>query len=99
MRMHLEDGLAVGWTIHSFKAGERSACFAIKSTYRLQNSAGPVVADEPEPVSGDKYSDDDLAKSLLYPSDLAPLKPRADVVVLATAFAPDKRPVPRFSVR
>ena len=99
MRMNLEDGLATGWTIHSFKAGQISACFAIKSTSQLQHGAGPVPADEPEPVSGDKYRDDDLTKSLLYPSDVAPLKPRADVVVLATAHAPGKRPVPRFPVR
>ena len=99
MRVHLEAGLAAGWKVHSFQPGRLSACFAVKSSYRLHNGAVPVPADEPELVSADKHSDDDLTKSLLYPTDFAPLKPRADVVVLATAHAPGKRPVPRLPVR
>src|SRR4051812_46094789 len=98
MRVNLENGLAVGWTMHGFKAAERSACFAIKSTYRLENGAEPVPADAPEPVCGDQYRDDDLSGSLLYPSDLVPFKPKADVVVLATAHAPGQRPVLRLPV-
>src|SRR5579871_6046622 len=99
MRIHLDEKLQIGWTVNSFKAGQRSACFAIKCTYRLQNGAEPVPADEPEPLSGDLYTGGDLTKDLIYPSDFAPFKPRADVVVLATAYAPNKRPAPRFNVR
>jgi uncharacterized protein YjbI with pentapeptide repeats len=99
MRVAVEDRLVIGWQIHSFKPGERSACFAIKSTYRLRHGTEPVPIDEPEPVSGDRYQDEDPTKSLLYPSDIAPFKPKADVVVLATAHAPGKRPVLRLPVR
>lgn len=99
MRVAVENRLAIGWQVHSFIPGERSACFAIKSTYRLQHETEPVPVDEPQPVSGDRYQDDDLAKSLLYPTDLAPFKPRADVIVLATAHAPGNRPVLRLPVR
>jgi uncharacterized protein YjbI with pentapeptide repeats len=99
MRISLEDGLAIGWILCGFKNGQRSACLAVKSTYRLKNDAAAVLADEPEPVTGDKHRDDDLTKSLLYPSDLAPWKPRGDVVVLATAHAPAKRPVTSLGVR
>ena len=99
MRIIVADGLVIGWTIHSFKTGERSACFAVKTTYQLHNGVEPVSADEPDPVSGDQPGDGDPTKALLYPTDFAPFKPRADLVVLATAYAPGNRPVSRLPVR
>lgn len=99
MRIAVEDGLSVGWTIHSFKAGELSACFVVKGAYRLEHGKPAVPEVEPVPLSGDLYADDDRARSLRYPTDFVPFKPRADVLVHATAHAPRKRPVPRLTVR
>jgi uncharacterized protein YjbI with pentapeptide repeats len=99
MRIIAENSVAIGWTINSFKAGERSACFAVKATYRMQNGAAPVLTEEPEPLAGDQFVDDDPAKSLLYATDFAPLKPRADVLLLATAQVPGKKPAARLNVR
>jgi uncharacterized protein YjbI with pentapeptide repeats len=99
MRIIIEDGLAIGWLVHSFKSGELSACVFVKSTYQLRDGAEPILVAEPEPVSGDKNRDDDTTKSLSYPSDFAPFKPRADILVMATGYAPGKRPVSRLPVR
>jgi uncharacterized protein YjbI with pentapeptide repeats len=98
MQVRVEDGLSVGWTVHSFKRGKLSACFTVKSAYQLQNGKAPLPIKKTEPLSGDLHTDDDPAKSLVYPSDFALPKPRADFLVLATAFAPGKKPVPRFDV-
>lgn len=99
MRIRIEEGLEIGWTINSFRPKERSACFVLKSTFRLEHGNVAALAEEQEPLGGDLHVDDDAAKSLLYPSDFVPYKPRADVLVLATAHAPGKQPLTRLSVR
>ncbi len=42
--------------------------------------------EEPDPLLGDTHVDEDLERTLLYPSDFAILKPRADVVFNGHAF-------------
>jgi hypothetical protein len=52
-----------------------------------------VVAAEQEPINEtDSHWNDDPARSLSSVADLAPAKPRADVVVVGHAFAPGGRP-------
>ena len=99
MQIVLENGLAIGWTINSFKTRKKSACFAVKSVYMLKHAGSPILAAEPEALSGDLHADDDLQKSLLYSTDFAPFKPRADAMVLATAHAPGGRPIARLPIR
>src|ERR1700682_1494030 len=54
----------------------------------------PTLAREQEaPSEEDSFWDDDPARSLRCPSDLAPLKPRADVLLVGRAFAPRGQPV------
>lgn len=45
----------------------------------------------------DRFHGEPNRSSVAEESDLAPYKPRCDVVVSATAYAPQQRPVPRFS--
>ena len=52
-----------------------------------------VVATEQEPLNEtDSHWNDDAARSLSSAADLAPAKPRADVIVVGHAFAPGGRP-------
>lgn len=52
-----------------------------------------VVAAEQEPINEtDSHWNDDAARSLSSAADLAPAKPRADVIVVGHAFAPGGRP-------
>jgi hypothetical protein len=74
MRMTLEDGLAGGWTIHSFTPGQLAGCVAIESTYSLHGRAEPVQPGGPDSLSS---------------SDPVPFKPRADVIVVAGAGTSD----------
>ncbi|HMY20584.1 MAG TPA: DUF2169 domain-containing protein, partial [Polyangium sp.] len=46
-----------------------------------------------EPFDDDGFWDDDPQRSLYAPSDLVPVKPRADVLLVGHAFAPGGRPV------
>ncbi|MRG92983.1 DUF2169 family type VI secretion system accessory protein [Polyangium spumosum] len=72
---------------------------ACKATYVLLPGTSQL-APEQEPINEeDNYWDDDPARSLHAPSDLAPYKPCADVVLVGHAFAPGRVPVPSFHVR
>ena len=67
--------------------------FACKATYLVQ----PIeceLAPEQEPLyEADRHWSDDPAWSLHAPRDIVPIRPRADVVVVGHAFAPDGVPV------
>jgi hypothetical protein len=66
---------------------------ACKATFELAPGSSPL-ADEQLPIQeADGYWGEDPARSLHSPSDLAPVKPRADVVLVGSAFAPDGTPV------
>ena len=58
----------------------------VKATFDLSPDGEATVAEEQVPPTGDepfKDVDDDLPQSIRYPSDFAPVKPRADVMVAA----------------
>jgi uncharacterized protein YjbI with pentapeptide repeats len=69
-----------------------AALFA-KTTCRLAVDDIAAWADEPALVSGDVYFEDDPTRGLRYPSDFAPFKPRADVLIVGAAYAPGATPV------
>jgi hypothetical protein len=63
-----------------------------KATYQLRPSES-VLADEQEaPNEEDNYWNDDAGRSLHAASDLVPVKPRVDVVLVGHAFAPGRKP-------
>ena len=70
-----------------------------KATFRLR-PVESVLVDEPDPPNEeDNHWDDDPSRSLYSPSDLAPFKARADVLLVGNAFAPRKEPVRSLVVR
>lgn len=67
--------------------------FACKATYDLCPGESPL-AHEQEPIQeSDRHWSDDPAWSLYAPCDIVPIRPRADVVLVGHAFAPDAAPV------
>lgn len=99
MKLVVDDGYHVGWLVSSFRGRQLAATFVVKATYQLKQGAALEPAEEPELLSGDRYQDDDAAKALIYPSDFAPLKPKADVLILGTAHTPGKQPMRALPVR
>lgn len=65
----------------------------VKATYLLQPSRSILAEDQEDPNEQDEYWDDDPQRSLVAPSDLAPSKPRADVLLVGSAYAPGGQPV------
>lgn len=70
-----------------------------RATFTVANGRRPEPAEEPLPLCrADEYRDEPGTSSLAAASDLAPGKPRADVVVLGHARAPGGRAVTEASV-
>jgi hypothetical protein len=75
------------------RPGAWTLTLACKATYRLEPLRSPLATTQDALAEEDNHWDDDETRSLQAPSDLAPFKPRADVVLVGHAFAPDAQPV------
>ena len=99
MRIFTDGTVVVGWIVSKIRPPQWSATFIVKGTYRLRPGLPAAPFDEPDPLSGDTYVDDDPARSLRYPSDFSVHKPRTDVMVVGDAHAPAGAAVPELGVR
>lgn len=73
--------------------GAWTLTFVVKATFQLQPGQAALAASQ-EPIGEeDSHWDDDPGRSLYAASDLEPLKPRVDVVLVGSAFAPQGQPV------
>ncbi|MDI1484039.1 DUF2169 domain-containing protein [Polyangium sp. y55x31] len=64
-----------------------------KATFLLVPTEAQLAPEQDPIVEQDEHWDDDETRSLRAASDIVPLKPRADVVLVGMAFAPEARPV------
>ncbi|XXT21219.1 DUF2169 domain-containing protein [Sorangium sp. So ce429] len=73
--------------------------FACKATFTLRPGQCPLApAQEPlHPV--DRHVRDDPARSVHAPTDLVPIRPRADVILVGEAYAPSGPPVSSLVAR
>ncbi|CBJ80440.1 conserved hypothetical protein [Xenorhabdus bovienii SS-2004] len=75
----------------------------IKIGYQLlpvgQGEYSAELLPAPRLCLQDEYREQMNASQVLQESDLAPFKPRCDVIVNGTAYAPDNRPCTEFPVR
>ncbi len=73
--------------------GAWTLTFVTKATFQLSPGQSTLAASH-EPIDAeDSHWDDDPRRSLYAASDLEPLKPRVDVVLVGSAFAPQGQPV------
>ncbi|WP_437336475.1 DUF2169 domain-containing protein [Sorangium sp. So ce394] len=73
--------------------GDWAQTVICKATFSLLPDVSPLAGEQERPNDNDKHWDGDPARSLHSPSDLVPFKPRADVLLVGSAFAPRKEPV------
>lgn len=64
-----------------------------KTTFRLQPNELAIAEEQDALCVDDVYWNDDRTRSLYAPSDFVPFKPRVDVLLVGSAFAPRKEPV------
>jgi hypothetical protein len=74
-------------------SGEPALTVICKATYVLEPTESSLAPQRDDPSEDDKRWDDDPARSLAVASDFVPFKARAEVVLVGSAFAPEKQPV------
>lgn len=62
-----------------------------KATFVLGPGESRLADDQDDPTPADAHWDDDEGKSLRRAGDLAPFKPRADIILVGHAYAPRKQ--------
>jgi hypothetical protein len=90
---------SAGSVLWQTQGGAWTLTVCVRGTFALVHGREAVLADVQEPVSGDRHYADDPRQSLFCASDLALYKPRADIMLVGSAFAPDQVPVEALIAR
>ena len=100
--MELVNGtrLEAGTMVASDARGRERIVAVVKGTFDLSAGEGePQLAEEQSPiVEADTFTGDPGASSTIYESDLVPFKPRCDVLLHGSAYAPGGKPAKRVRV-
>jgi hypothetical protein len=92
--------LLAAYTLGVEPSGRESLVVVVKGTYTLPSGGGPPhLADEQLPlVMADTFTGEPGFSAPVLEADFAPRKPKCDVLLCGTAFAPGGRPVERVTV-
>jgi hypothetical protein len=98
MRINNETPFSVATMLWEDLDGQMKLTVIVKATFAIERGE-VAVADEQLPIfTTDEHYGDDLTASVRFESDLAPFKPRADVVLVGRAYAPRREPVKGLDV-
>src|SRR5262245_43167328 len=81
------------------RSGAYVLTVVVKATYDLAPGVCQLADRQEEPNEYANHWNDDDSRSVYAPSDLAPFKPRADVLLVGHAFAPGQVPTRSLSTR
>ena len=88
------------WTLpFQLKPGQDALVVVVKATCDLGPDGRVTVREEADPPSGDVHEGDDPMRTVRYPSDFVPFKPRADVLLTGHAHAPAGAPATQVTFR
>ncbi|MEO5727607.1 MAG: DUF2169 domain-containing protein, partial [Byssovorax sp.] len=85
--------LRSGSVVWQSSPGRFALTVVCKATYTLAPEVSPLAAEQEAINERDNHWDDDPRRSVDAPGDLAPFKPRGDVLLVGYAYAPRKEPV------
>jgi hypothetical protein len=83
----------VGSLVWQHRPGAWVLTAVCKATFELRPDESPLAKEQDSVNEEDNHWNDDSSRSLYAPSDLVPFKPRAEVLLVGSAFAPRKEPV------
>lgn len=83
----------VGSLVWQTQRGAAVLTVVCKATFELRPDESPLAKEQDSINEEDNHWNDDRSRSLYAPSDLVPFKPRAEVLLVGSAFAPRKEPV------
>jgi uncharacterized protein YjbI with pentapeptide repeats len=85
-----ETGLVAFTIPFQVKPPQDSLTIVVKGTFDLHPEGTVTLSEEQDPPSGDLHYQDNAEGSLVYPSDFAIFKPKADVVLSGHAYPKGK---------
>lgn len=91
--------MEVAWQAWQARPPQASLTVVVKATYDLPAEGIAALAEEQALVLGDLHHDDDPERSLRYASDLEPLKPCGEWLVLGSCHVPGEQGVAHTKVR
>ena len=94
-------GTAAGFTLGLDKDGRESLVVVVKGTFLIPKNPSdePVLASEQVPlVDADTFTGEPGFSAPIYEADYAPRKPRCDVLLHGSAYAPGGRATDRVTV-
>ena len=93
-------GMQAGYTLGIQPDGRELLVVVVKGTFSFPNrDSEPPLADEQMPlVEADTFTGEPGFSTPLYEVDYAPRKPRCDVLLNGSAYAPGSRPTARVQV-
>ncbi len=71
----------------------------VKATFQLEPGQSTLAGDQEAINEDDNYWNDDPSRSIVAPSDWAPFKPKADIMLVGHAFAPGGIPTRALTAR
>jgi hypothetical protein len=92
--------MQAGYTLGMDTAGRERVVVVVKGTFRLPlDGSEPALLDEQvPPVMADVFTGEPGYSATLYESEFAPFKPRCDVLLNGSAYAPHGRAAERVKV-
>lgn len=81
------------------RAGSFAQTVMVKATFRLEPGESPLAPEQEALNEEDNHWDDDPSRSVVAPSDWAPFKPHAEVILVGHAFAPGNQPTRAMTAR
>src|SRR6516162_8015562 len=94
--------MLAGYTMGLEPSGRELLVVVVKGTFRIPSEQGArlQLAEEQVPlVTSDVFFGEPGLSAPKYEVDFAPRKPRCDVLVNGSAYAPDGKPTDRVDVR
>lgn len=92
-------GMEAELTVATDKSGRDHCVVVVKGTFTVGDDGEASLAEEQEPfVFADAHHGDPGETSIEYECDFAPFKPRCDVVVNGSAYAPKGKPATKVPV-
>jgi hypothetical protein len=93
-------GMEAGYTMGMEPSGRELLVVVVKGTFRIPRSGDtPELADEQRPlVMADTFTGEPGFSAPVYEADFPPYKPRCDVLLNGSAYAPQGRPARKVQV-
>ena len=92
MKIGYDGYYRIAWVVSKIRPTELTATFVVKAAYRLIPGAAAIALPDGERPTGDLPVEGGPEGGLYYETDMVPLKPKSDLLLVGSCHAPGGRP-------